>query len=201
MSAIKFWTRKKFKGCNALKKHINPTRLPIEKKESYRWLENLSQSTELLNEASRCVHVGDRESDIYELFAEAKKMETHFLVRTCVDRLAGEGNSTIADEMDEVSIKGLHRVEVKDKKGNLFEALLEIKYKRIKVLPPIGKKKKYPELSLTVIHAEERNPPKNREKIVWKLMTNFYRLTLAEKRLKRLIGMRCVGRLRLSIRF
>jgi hypothetical protein len=56
---------------------------------------------------------------------------------------------------------------------NITEALLEIKYKRIRVLPPIGKKKKYPELSLTVIQAEERNTPKNREKIVWKLMTNL----------------------------
>ena len=26
LAAIKFWTRKKFKGCNALKKKINPTR-------------------------------------------------------------------------------------------------------------------------------------------------------------------------------
>ena len=30
LSAIKFWTRKKFKGTNALKKKINPTRVPIE---------------------------------------------------------------------------------------------------------------------------------------------------------------------------
>jgi hypothetical protein len=173
LSALKFWTRKKFKGCNELKKHINPTRVPIEKKESYRWIENLNESTKLLNEADRCVHIGDRESDIYELFCEAKKTQTHFLVRTCVDRLAGEGRHTIADEMDEVRVKGLHRVEVKDKKGNVCEVLLEIKYKRIKVLPPIGKQKKYPELLLTVIHAEERNPPKNREKLVWKLMTNL----------------------------
>lgn len=40
-AAMKFWTRKKFKGCNALKKKINPTWVPIEKKESIRWLENL----------------------------------------------------------------------------------------------------------------------------------------------------------------
>jgi hypothetical protein len=32
--AIKFWSRKKFKGANALKKKINPTRVPIEEKES-----------------------------------------------------------------------------------------------------------------------------------------------------------------------
>jgi Transposase DNA-binding len=36
LTAIKFWTRKKFKGCNALKKKINPTRVPIEEKESVR---------------------------------------------------------------------------------------------------------------------------------------------------------------------
>lgn len=35
LAAIKFWTRKKFKGCEALKRKINPTRVPIEEKESY----------------------------------------------------------------------------------------------------------------------------------------------------------------------
>jgi hypothetical protein len=34
LTAVKFWTRSKFKGCAALKKKINPTRVPIEKKES-----------------------------------------------------------------------------------------------------------------------------------------------------------------------
>jgi hypothetical protein len=38
---MKFWTQSKFTGCNALKKKINPARVPIEKKESIRWLENL----------------------------------------------------------------------------------------------------------------------------------------------------------------
>lgn len=173
IAAIKFWTRKKFQGCNQLKKHINPTRMPIEGKESYRWLENLTQSTELLEEGDRCIHVGDRESDIYELFCTAKRLGTHFLVRTCVDRLAEDGSHTVSTEMNEVKVKGLHRVEVKDKQGNVSTAMLEIKYKKIKVLPPVGKKKKYPELYLTVLHAEEREQPKNREKIVWKLITDL----------------------------
>src|SRR5206468_1205738 len=45
ISAIKFWTRKEFKGTNALKKKINPTRVPIEEKESVRWLDNIKQTT------------------------------------------------------------------------------------------------------------------------------------------------------------
>lgn len=36
LTAIKFWTRDKFHGANALKRRINPTRVPIEEKESYR---------------------------------------------------------------------------------------------------------------------------------------------------------------------
>jgi hypothetical protein len=63
--AIQFWTRSKFKGTNALKWKANPTRVPIETKESVRWLENVKQSTALLSEPARCIHIGDRESDIY----------------------------------------------------------------------------------------------------------------------------------------
>lgn len=173
LAAVKFWTRKKFKGTAALKKKVNPTRVPIEKKESIRWLENLQQSTELLGDPGRCVHIGDRESDIYELFCAAQEVGTHFLVRTCVDRLAGDGDHTIANEMAEVAVKGLHRIAVKDSNGDPEEAVLEIRYRRVRVLPPIGKQKRYPALSLTVIHATERSTPKNRKKIDWKLITDL----------------------------
>jgi len=173
LAAVKFWTRKKFKGTAALKKKINPTRVPIEKKESIRWLDNLKQSTELLDAPGRCLHIGDRESDIYELFCVAQEVGTHFLVRTCVDRLAGDGDHTISEEMEEVVVKGLHRIEVRDRNGDLDEAVLAIKYRRIRVLPPIGKQKRYPALILTVIHADERGTPKNRRKIEWKLITDL----------------------------
>ena len=173
LAAVKFWTRKKFKGTAALKKKINPTRVPIEKKESIRWLENVQQSTELLGDPGRCVHIGDRESDIYELFCAAQEARTHFLIRTCVDRLAGDGDHTIADEMEEVALKGLHRIDVRDSKGDPDEAVLQIRYRKIRVLPPIGKQKRYPALTLTVIHAEERGTPKNRKKINWKLITDL----------------------------
>jgi hypothetical protein len=152
---------------------INPTRVPIEKKDSIRWLENVRQSTELLVDPGRCIHIGDRESDIYELFCTAREVRTHFLIRTCVDRLAGDGNHTIADEMNEVAVKGLHRIDVRDSNGDPDEAVLEIRYRKIRVQPPIGKQKRYPALTLTVIHADERRIPKNRKRIEWKLITDL----------------------------
>ncbi|WP_287321209.1 hypothetical protein [Mesorhizobium sp.] len=50
---------------------------------------------------------------------------------------------------------------------------LDIRFKRIRVLPPIGKKKRYPALDLTVIHAVEPNPPTGRKRIGWKLLTDL----------------------------
>ena len=47
LAAVKFWTRKKFRGTKALKRKVNPTRVPIELKESVRWLDNLRRSIEL----------------------------------------------------------------------------------------------------------------------------------------------------------
>lgn len=32
LAAIKLWTRDEFHGCNALKRKINPTRVPIDRK-------------------------------------------------------------------------------------------------------------------------------------------------------------------------
>ncbi|MGF6313611.1 hypothetical protein ABIB82_007782, partial [Bradyrhizobium sp. i1.8.4] len=173
LSAVKFWTRKKFRGVAALRREVNLTRIPIETKESIRWLENLKQSTELFEKPSQCIHIGDREADIYELFCAAQEVGTHFLVRTCVNRLAGDGDHTVATIMDEVLVKGLHRIEVQDSKGNPDQAVLEIRYRKIRILPPIGKQSRYPALTLTVIHADERGAPKNRKKIEWKLLTDL----------------------------
>ena len=173
LTAVKFWTREKFKGTAALKRKINPTRVPIEKKESVRWLDNLRQSIDLLGQPARCIHVGDRESDIFELYCLTRDLGTHFIVRMQTDRLAGDGDHTISEEMDEVAIRGLHRVEVRDERGDPISVTLEIRTKRIHVLPPIGKQKRYPALDLTVIHATERGAPKGRKPIEWKLMTDL----------------------------
>jgi hypothetical protein len=173
LAAVKFWSRKQFKGCNALKRKINPTRVPIAEKESYRWLENLRQSTALLHRPQDCVHIGDRESDIYELFCLADELGTNFLVRICVNRLAENGEVTIAEEMKRAAVKGRHTIRAQTKSGETYSAELVIKYESLQLLPPIGKQKDYPALTLTVIHAMEVGQPRGREKIVWKLLTNL----------------------------
>lgn len=43
-------------------------------------------------------------------------------------------NAQIAELMNEVRVQGLHRIQVRDEKGDPSEAILEIKYRRIRVL-------------------------------------------------------------------
>jgi hypothetical protein len=94
--------------------------------------------------------------------------------------LAGDGAHTISSEMEEIAINGLHRVQVRDQNGEMTAVTLELKCKRIHVQPPIGKQKRYPALDLTVIHATERDAPKGRKPIDWKLMTDLPARTRAE---------------------
>ncbi|HLZ07257.1 MAG TPA: IS4 family transposase [Chloroflexota bacterium] len=173
LAAVKFWNRDKFKGAAQLKRRINPTRVPIEAKESVRWLDNLRQSVTLLGQPDRCVHVGDRESDIYELYCLAKELGTHFVVRTVVDRLAGDGDHTVKTEMREAPSAGTHSIDVRVDDDTVERVTLDIQYKRIHVCPPIGKQKRYPSLDLTVIHASEIGVPSGRKPILWKLVTDL----------------------------
>jgi hypothetical protein len=173
LASARFWTRKEFKGTNALKRKINPTRVPIGEKESNRWVENLVDTTAVLGESTRCVHIGDRAADIYKLFSAANDVGTHFLVRTCVSRVAEDATMRTDSVIEESAVKGLHRIEVRDRDGEISEAVLEIRYQRMLVLPPDGKAWDYGPLVLTAIHARERSTPKNRERIDWKLLTDL----------------------------
>lgn len=175
LTATKVWSRKKFTGNNALEKNTGPTRLPAKRKESLRWPENLRQTNKLLKAPERCVHVGDRESDIHEVFCAAQEDGSFFVVRTCVDRLIGDGEQTIATHMEEAPVRGFYRLKSRTKSGECYEADLEIKYELLRVQPPLKQLHRAPELLLSVIYATEVGDPQppGRERIAWKLITNL----------------------------
>ena len=170
LAAVKFWSRKQFQGLQQRRKAHDA---PIEEKESIRWLENLRDSTQRLGQAERCVHVGDQEGDIYDLFAVAQQWGTHFLVRTRADRLADGGPETVAEKIQQAPRRGLYRIRLRDQQGEVSEVVLEIRYRRLRIQSPQGKKKRYPALTVSVIEARERGIPHGRDKIDWKLITDL----------------------------
>ena len=180
LTAAKFWSREKFKGTKALARKVNPTRVPIEQKESMRWLDNLRLSTKLIGAPEQCVHVGDRESDITELYCLAQQLGTNFLVRSCVDRLAQDGETTIAQVMAAIEPSGTHLVRFRDAAVQPQEARLSVKFASMTVRLPIGKQKRYEHQQLRIIHAAEIDPPDHRAPLLWKLITNLGVTSFAE---------------------
>lgn len=170
LAAVKFWGRKTFKGEKQRKKE---RKAPIEQKESFRWLENLRAATLRLGEPERWVHIGDQESDIYELLGTALELHTHFLVRTRADRLADGGPETVAEKVGQSRCRGRYRISVRDKRGAWSEAELEVRYRRVQIDSPRGKKKLYPAMVVTIIEACERETPAHRERIDWILVTDL----------------------------
>ncbi|TWA81590.1 IstB-like ATP binding protein [Azospirillum brasilense] len=61
--------------------------------------------------------------------------------------------------------------------GRVGTAEVELTYRSLRILPPIGKQKRYPALTLTVLHAREREAPADRPRIDWKLLTDLPVLT------------------------
>ena len=173
LAAAKLWSRRAFKGTNAAKRTVNPTRVPIEQKESVRWLDGLAEATGRLGDPGRCAHVGDREADIFELFHAAHTARTHFLVRTAVDRLAGRGGTTVAKVMKRQPVRGRHAVDVRDARGRVGTARVAARFCRVTVHPSPAERKRYGPLSLTAVWAVERGRPADRGPSRWKWLTDL----------------------------
>ena len=65
-------------------------KLPIEEKESYRWLRAFDQTLALAPSAVQVLTVCDREADIYEMFVLAQEEQAALLVRAARDRRLAE---------------------------------------------------------------------------------------------------------------
>lgn len=174
-SAKKFWNRDKFKGSHKIHRKKNMTRIPIKKKESFRWIEGVRNSSSLLEEPERLVHIGDREADIYELFHQAQHDNSNFLIRIKVDRRTEDETTTINQVLKKAKVRGQHKVTYFDKNGTEIEATLEIKFEKITIKPSFGSKaKNYPDITAVFIYAKEvSNNGGDREPIDWKLITNL----------------------------
>jgi hypothetical protein len=180
-SSKKFWNRDKFKGVKKIYRKQNATRIPIDQKESYRWLEGVHATNQLLGDAHRLVHIGDREADIYDLFHLAEQEDSQYLIRIKVDRRTEDETTTINQVLKRAKRRGQCRVTYHDKNGELVTATLEIKFEQITIKPAYGiKRKSYPDITATFIHAKEIGRSGTREPIDWKLITNLPIKTIAD---------------------
>lgn len=66
-------------------------KLPIEEKESYKWIRACLESKQHLSQVASVTFIEDREGDIYEQFASVPDERTHLIVRSRDNRRLAAG--------------------------------------------------------------------------------------------------------------
>lgn len=191
----KFWTREKIEtGMSRAEKREHRDSIPIEKKESVRWLEGLRAAREA---AAACptttsICVSDSESDIYEVFseqrhssaAESSASSVHLLIRACQNRCTEDGylldevrrqpclfTNTVhlSARQAKTSVTKGRRCESRDART----AEVEVRAATVTFQPPDRFDRQLPALTLNVVLVEERTPPAEEHAIQWLLVTTL----------------------------
>jgi hypothetical protein len=155
------------------RKAVNYKKLPIEQKESYRWVKGGAQAKAVLADAALVTVLDDREGDIYEKWARLPNDRTHLLTRASRDRSLTDGSRLFA------AMSGLpeaHRftldLPARPGKRGARTARLTIRFGRIAIRRPVAcsDPSAPPEIELSAIEVRELDPPP-RDEICWRLLT------------------------------
>ena len=159
--------------CRTKRKAKNYKRLPIEEKESYRWVKGGNQAKAVLAESAMVTVTDDREGDIYEKWARLPDQRTHLLTRASRDRSLADGKRlfrTLA-RMPEAHRFTLDLPARPGKRG-ARTALMAVRFGRIRICRPgaCSDRNAPREIELFAIEVRELNPPRG-DAIHWRLLT------------------------------
>lgn len=173
-------------------------RLPIEEKESLRWVEGYRRTCELARELPECevFSVSDREGDIYEVFdawrqaCEDGGPHAEWLVRAQQDRALLGGREGDPDRLlvalEASPVLGWIEFEITakkartaKKKGSTVSAprsartvRQSVRAMKITPRPPFRAGKKLAQASFWAVLAEETDPPEGEDPVRWVLLTS-----------------------------
>lgn len=180
-SYIKAWER----PAQAAGKHERDYQhLPIEEKESYKWIAAANQSKALLQPAAAITIVADRESDIYDLFGVAEKDKVHLLIRSNHDRQIA-GKLKLSTHLNALPVMYDYELAVagdirKDSRKRIVQ--MGLKWTSVELLKPaLCRNEQMPNVQeVYVVEATEQNKSKG---ICWRILTT-HKVTNAEQALQ-----------------
>lgn len=167
-SDIQLWHRK------ADRKKQNRHMLPVEEKESFRWLKAANGSKEHLSNAATITFIEDREGDIYEQFATVPDERTQLIIRNRDNRRLADGGK-LHDLLAAEPVAGSYSIEIiKDVRKGIESrtAQLEVRFCKVSIArPQSAKKAGLPaSLELHAVEVRELNGPKTNP-VLWRILT------------------------------
>jgi hypothetical protein len=157
----------------------NRRQLPIEDKESLKWLTSYRAVTEVqkLCPETVLISVGDREGDVYDLFYEGTRnpADPRLLIRadrTRKRRTEQDGErQPLWERMSAAPVAGGLKVKVPRRGSRLARtAKLEVRFGWVELVPP--RDSSFPSLGVWAVYARETDyGPEVKEPIDWMLLT------------------------------
>jgi hypothetical protein len=152
-------------------------------KESRRWLQATEMAGDALTDADMITMVGDREGDIYHLFAH-RSANVHLLVRSAQPRTLATGG-LLPDYCAALPEQARETIDVPAKgKQPARKATVAMRYGPVNLNRPAqSPDKDQPEtVSLWVVDLQEIDPPEGTEPVRWRLLTKHTPTTLEQAR-------------------
>ena len=165
-------------------------RLPIEEKESYRWLEALENTKVVMGDA-RIVTVCDREADLYDFFKRSHQIGAPVLVRANSDRTinrnsryAEKGVEKLWKRMRQEPETGSYTIDIPKrsktkhcKERGARTATVSVRFAPFTLNPPRNHVKhgteQLPDIGMYAVYVLEEVPPDGEERVEWMLLTNL----------------------------
>ena len=147
--------------------------LPIEEKESYKWIESSQNTKKVLENASEIIIIQDREGDIYEQFCLVPDQRTHLLIRAKTNRIL-QGKQKLFEYLSNQPLQGTYTVDLEgDKRRNIKKrtATIEVRFSKVTLTGNQYTNKNLPE-KVTLYAIEAKEVGENIENpIHWRLLT------------------------------
>lgn len=169
----------------SLGKNQRQEALPLDKKESIRWLNGYRAAQELSRQLpdTKLVSIADREGDIYEIFVEASKEQedgqVEWIIRGNQDRRlvtkdAKKKHEKLFNRVKQSASLGTVEFDLPRAPGRKARRIKqEIRAINIPLKPPYRKDEKLPAVNINAVLATEIETPKGTKPIEWLLLTSL----------------------------
>jgi hypothetical protein len=174
--------------------------LPIEKKESLRWIEGIHATQKLAKACPEtlCVSLSDSEGDIYELFVEERTTDNfHWIVRACQERIVlddqGDSFGVIRDSLLKEPVLAVNVISVREREPLVSceksprrtarvsrQAQVEVRAGSVTIKRPARCGTMVGSVTVNAVLVREPNPPTGEVPIEWILLTTLPISTLEE---------------------
>jgi hypothetical protein len=163
---------------------------PIEEKETYRWLsmvESLHDAAQYLAPEIEVIGIGDRESDLFELFDYRRRQaaRVHLLVRAKHNRCLEENSRKLFDHFAALPMMAKARIEVprqREKKSKPSKpgrialpartAQVDVKWDKVTLSSPdTPKTRDLQPVEVYAVSVVERHPPEGAKGLRWVLLS------------------------------